>query len=270
MENIKLHNGDCMVGMKNIANKSIDMIACDLPYNMTANHWDQGLNLDDLFKEYMRVIKDTGAIALFGCQPFTTDLIVAGRKWFRYEIIWNKNFGTDFFNANRKPLRTHENILIFYKKQPTYNPQKWMGKPYKRSLSTEYGFIMPSTGTKFERINEYNNTGEHYPRTIVTIERERKTQGLHTTQKPIALIEWLIKTYTNEGDIVMDNTMGSGTAAVACINLKRRFIGWELDQDIFKVAEKRVNDLFSKMDDEEQIHKKNDVLNDCDVNTTDL
>jgi site-specific DNA-methyltransferase (adenine-specific) len=237
MENITLHNGDCIEGMKKIASKSIDMINCDLPYALTDNHWDKPLDLNEVFKEYIRVIKDNGCIALFSCQPFTTDLINAGRKWFRYEIIWDKNIGTDFFNAKVKPLRSHENILIFYKKKPVYNPQKEQGKPYKKREAEECFFS--TIGKNFKRTGEANTDGLRYPKTVL---RYAKEQGKHTTQKPVPLVEWLIKTYTNEGDLVLDNTMGSGTCGVACINLNRRFIGWELDPEIFKVAEKRVND----------------------------
>jgi len=244
MENIKLYNDDCMVGMKSLADESIDMICADLPYGLTGNKWDIPLDLTALFKEYMRIIKDNGCIALFSCQPFTTDVINAGRKWFRYEIIWEKSNGTDFFNVKKKPLRSHENILIFYKNQPKYNPQMEKGKPYKKVHDTEKEGLS-TTGYIFKRRGEVNNTGTRFPKTILKFARE---QGKHTTQKPVPLLEWFIKTYTDEGELVLDNTMGSGTCGVACVNLHRRFIGWELDTKIFEVADKRIKDLFLTTD----------------------
>jgi site-specific DNA-methyltransferase (adenine-specific) len=232
-----LRQGDCLCqinGLSTIDDKSIDMVLCDLPYNMTANHWDKGLDLEALFKQYDRIVKEKGAIVLFGCQPFTTDLINACRKWFRYSLIWNKNHGTDFFMANKKPLRSHEDVLVFSKKGlPLYYPQMNKGKAYSRPGRSRF---MPTTG-KVMYDNACNNKETRYPLTVLNFKRET---GHHTTQKPIALCEWLIKTYTNAGDIVLDNCMGSGTTGVACFNTERRFIGYEKDATYYEVACNRI------------------------------
>jgi site-specific DNA-methyltransferase (adenine-specific) len=234
---IQLFQGDCLgdSGLSTLENKSVDMICCDPPYAITGNEWDTPLDLKKLFYEYLRVIKDNGAIVLFSCQPFTTDLINAGRKYFKYELIWEKSKGTDFLNSKRKPLRNHENILVFAKKQTTYNPQMTQGTPYTRapakmSFHSTIGRFLCKNGKD-------NTTGLRFPKTVLKFAME---QGKHTTQKPVPLIEWLIKTYSNEGDLIVDNTMGSGTTAVACINTGRRFIGWEMDEKYYNIANERV------------------------------
>jgi site-specific DNA-methyltransferase (adenine-specific) len=234
---ITLNQGDCLGedGMKTLANRSVDMICCDLPYGITDNPWDSVLDLSKLFAEYLRIIKDDGAIVLFSCQPFTTDLMNVGRKYFRYELIWSKSKGTDFFNSKKKPLRSHENILVFSKKGTVYNPQMTEGKPYTRKPSD--GTFVSSINKTLKWVGFDNPTGLRFPKTVLEFKRE---QGKHTTQKPVPLIEWLVKTYTNEGDLVVDNTMGSGTCAVACINNDRKFIGWEFDEKIYGVAKARV------------------------------
>lgn len=237
---IELHNEDCLGenGLCKIADKSIDMVLCDLPFGITANHWDCVLPLDKLFEQYNRIIKDNGAIVLFGSQPFTTDLINANRKYFRYELIWEKEQGSNFINANRMPLKSHENMLVFYKKLPTYNPQKIQGKPYKFNQNNTA--LISNIGLKVKRvISTYNADGLRFPKSILKFDRDK---GKHPTQKPVALCEWLIKTYTNEGDLVLDNTMGSGTTGVACVNTKRRFIGYELDPKYFEIATQRLHE----------------------------
>lgn len=241
-----LRLGDCLgeLGLKTLDDKSVDMILCDLPYGITANKWDKALDLEVLFKEYIRVIKDKGAIVLFGNQPFTTDLMNVGRKWFRYELIWSKNYGSDFFNARVKPMKAHENILIFCKKgRPQYFPQMAEGKPYvdKRVAKT----LISSIGGYRGRKSMNNNTGERFPLTVLSFKKE---QGHHTTQKPVPLCEWLVKTYTNEGDLVLDNTFGSGTTAVACKNTGRRFVGWEMDEEYYRVANERISNVIVNQD----------------------
>ena len=232
-----MHHGDCLGvnGMASLADKSVDMICADLPYGTTRNAWDCPLPMDTLFKEYNRVIKDNGAIVLFGSQPFTTDLINANRKYFRYELIWDKHSAANFLNANRMPLKCHENILIFYKRLPTYNPQKVEGKPTKEREGVTH-FI--SHIGKIMKTGGGNILGLFHPKSILSFKKDR---GLHTTQKPVALCEWLIKSYTNEGDLVLDNTMGCGTTAVACLNLNRNFVGWEMDDEYYRIACERVN-----------------------------
>ena len=219
--------------MQEIPDGSIDMILCDLPYGTTYNKWDKVLPLDELWEQYKRVIKKNGCIALHSDMPFTVDLINACRSLYRYELIWHKSNATDFMNANRKPLKAHESIQIFYKSQPTYNPQKTEGKPYSKVRTT----LSPNYHIK-ERIPTVSN-GERYPRTVLNFSNAVKG-GLHPTQKPIELEEWLIRTYTNEGDTVLDNCMGSGTTCVACVNTRRHYIGFEKEEGYFKTAQERI------------------------------
>lgn len=229
---IDLKCGDCLELMKNIPDESIDMILCDLPYGTTKNKWDSVIPLEELWMQYKRIIKDDGAIALFSQMPFTASLVNSNIKMFRYEWIWEKDNGTGFLNANKMPLKIHENIEIFYKKTPVYNPQMRTGfKPYKTFTgrkTTNYG--------DFDRVETKSN-GERYPIDIIKF---KKDSGLHPTQKPVALLEYLIKTYTNEGDVVLDNCMGSGSTGVACINTDRNFIGIELDEKYFNIAKERI------------------------------
>ena len=236
---IQLHLGDCLGenGMRTLQDKSVDMILADLPYNMTLHQWDKALDLEEVFKEYMRVIKDNGAIVLFSCQPFTTDLTIAGRKWFRYELIWSKNYGSDFLSANKKPMKSHENLLVFYKKTPTYNPQMREGKPSCGFKDEGRDETITHMGRKFKRFRKHNPSGMRFPLTVINF---KKDQGKHGTQKPVPLLEWLIKTYTNETELVLDNTFGSGSTAVACKNTNRRFVGWEMEQKYFDVAKERL------------------------------
>ena len=236
----QLLNGDCLELMADVPNKSVDMILCDLPYGKTRNKWDAKIPLDLLWEQYGRVINDNGAIVLFSAEPFTTLLIASNFKMFRYDLIWAKPQGSDFLNANRKPLRSHENICVFYKKQPTYNAQKTTGKPYKAKSGE-------NTSANFGQFNgnhiTENTDGKRYPITVLHFNGEQNNGKLHPTQKPVALLEYLIKTYTNEGDTVLDNCMGSGSTGVACVNTNRNFIGIELDKQYFEIAEKRIKEL---------------------------
>jgi site-specific DNA-methyltransferase (adenine-specific) len=204
MEAIQLHHGDCLGenGMKTLADKSIDMILCDLPFGITCCKWDKRLDLEAVFKEYMRVIKDNGAIVLFSCQPFTTDLIIAGRKYFRYSLVWDKITGSDFLLSKKKPMKAHEDILIFYKKLPTYNVQLTTGTPYKVKWR-ECEYIISANGENtINRPNGIDNKGTRFPTTVLRFKREGKNILKHPTQKPVSLLEWLIKTYTNEGELI--------------------------------------------------------------------
>lgn len=243
MDNIKLYRGDCLEKMRNIDSNSIDMILCDPPYGTTRNKWDSVIPLDKLWDEYKRIIKDNGAIVLFSSEPFTSELILSNLKMFRYDLIWVKTQGSDFLNANRKPLKAHENILVFYKHLPTYNKQYWYSTPYKcsnkkRIHSSNYGTYSTKIGS------EGSEDGKRYPLSVLKFNSEK---GLHPTQKPVALLEWLIKTYTNENDIVLDNCMGSGSTGVACINTNRKFIGIELDDKYFDIAFNRIQDMQNKL-----------------------
>lgn len=220
--------GDTIEVMKNIESKSIDMILCDLPYGHTQNNWDSIIPLDELWNEYNRIIKDNGTIVLTSSGMFTAQLMMSNPKMFKYRMIWEKSKATNFLNAKKQPLRKFEDICVFYKKQPTYNPQMSAGSPYnkgtrKNQLTGSYGLFSPS---------EVKSEGNRYPNDIVyfkTAESEGKVY--HPTQKPVSLGRYLIKTYTNPGDVVLDNTCGSGSFLVAAVLEGRNIIGIELDQD---------------------------------------
>ena len=239
---IDLRKGDCLELMRDIPDKSIDAIIADLPYGMTKNNWDSVLPVDKLWEEYNRIIKDNGAIILFGNQPFSSTLIMSNLKMFRYSLVWEKNKFSDFLNAKRKPMKTHEDILIFYKKQPTYNIQYWYGEPYKRWNTQEAVDKQTNYGNHKLNVSE-SKDGKRLPTTVLKFNRVERPS--HPTEKPIDLMEWLIKTYTNENDTVLDNTMGSGTTGVACINTNRNFIGMELDDKYFEIAKARINEAIT-------------------------
>ena len=229
---IKLYNGDCLELMKEIPDKSIDMILADLPYGTTRNKWDEVLPFNALWKEYERIIKDNGAIVLHSQQPFTSKLIMSNLKIYKYSWVWSKSQVSGFLNAKKQPLREHEDICVFYKKQCTYNPQMTKGKMQLKNTGGD-----SSNYNKFEARPHYSD--EYYPKTILDFPL-RRFKGGHPTQKPVELAEYLIKTYTNEGDTVLDNVMGSGTTGVACKNLNRNFIGIELDETYFNIAKERI------------------------------
>jgi len=231
-----LINGDCLVEMKNIKEKSIDMILCDLPYGMTKNAWDIVIPFDKLWSEYNRIIKDNGAIVLFGSQPFTSLMITSNLTMFRYCLVWEKNKFSDFLNSKRKPMKTNEDIAVFYKKQPTYNPQYWYSTPYTR-WNTQSSVDKQSNYGKHKE-NYVESDGKRLPTTILKFNRVERP--LHPTQKPTELLEWLIKTYTNENDLVLDNCMGVGSCGVSCKNLKRKFYGIELDNKYYEIAKQRM------------------------------
>lgn len=245
---MELKNGDCLELMKEIPNNSIDMILCDLPYGTTSCKWDVIIPFDLLWEQYKRIIKENGAIALFSKQPFTSFLIQSNLKWWRYELIWEKEKGTDFGNSNRKPLNAHESIQLFYKKQPTYNKQMRPGEPYvinrkKNNNNNE------DLNFKSDNRGLYVNKGERTPISVIKISRDNITKGssFHPTQKPVKLCEWLIKSYTNEKDVVLDNCMGSGSTGIACVNTNREFIGYELNKEYFEIAKKRIEDVKIKL-----------------------
>jgi site-specific DNA-methyltransferase (adenine-specific) len=241
---IDLKCGDCLELMKEIPDKSIDMILCDLPYGVTQNKKDISLPFDKLWEQYNRIIKDNGCIALFGQGLFYVDLINSNRKIFRYDLVWNKVLTSGFLNANHMPLRQHEQIAMFYKKQPTYNPQFTQGKPL-HSKGKSYKNKEP----KNQNYGKFNNTEdvragstEKYPTSIISFKKCHPSKSLHPTEKSIECLEWLIKTYTNENEVVLDNCMGSGSTGVACVNTNRNFIGIELDNKYFEIAENRIKE----------------------------
>lgn len=246
MSKYKLLQGDCLELMKKLPDKSIDLIVADLPYAKTHNRWDSVIPFDKLWEQYNRIIKEHGAIVLFGQTDFSAQLIMSNPKMFRYTLVWDKVRTTGFLNAKRMPLRRHEDILVFYKKLPTYNPQmveggapshsrgkKWADKGKVQDSGKVYGkyqhdYDSPSTKTNMK-----------YPTSILQF--SNVVQGnVHPTQKPVNLLEYLIRTYSNPGDIVLDNTMGSGSTGVAAVNTGRNFIGMELEQKYFDVAEERL------------------------------
>ena len=240
-ENIKLHQGDCLEVMKDIPDKSVDMILCDLPYGTTECKWDKFIDNKSMWEHYNRILKESGNIVLFASQPFTTKLIESNPKMFRYEIIWIKTRPTGFTNANYRPMKKHENILIFTKaststagnNHATYNPQGLI-ECERKVKRTSRGYQGERQNSKDEYVSKFTN----YPTSIVEFPSEGKT--VHPTQKPVDLLEYLIKTYSNEGEIVLDNCMGSGSTGVACVNTNRRFIGIELDETYFNIAKERI------------------------------
>ena len=247
-DKVQLYKGDCLEIMKDIPDKSIDMILCDLPYGTTACKWDVIIPFEPLWKQYNRIIKDNGAIVLFGSQPFTSQLIISNPNMFRYELIWDKKIGGAFVLANKRPLPKHENILIFYKKSPTYNPQMTDAKPENiRPINkgTSQSEAIPVAGGVAKSSKSYNKN-KRFPTSILECSSKiaecNPINRVHPTQKPVFLLEWLIKTYTNEGETVLDNCMGSGSTGVACLNTNRKFIGIEKDDKYFDIACNRINE----------------------------
>lgn len=276
-DNIKLYQGDCLEIMKDIPDKSVDMILCDLPYGTTQNKWDSviplndyvlfndkkiekteyymtqalnGLNkkdidsewkknkIDGIWTHYNRIIKDNGAIVLFAQTPFDKVLGNSNLKMLKYEWIWEKTTATGHLNAKKMPMKAHENILVFYKKLPVYNPQKTYGHTPVHSY-TKYQDDGSNYGKTAVGISGGGST-ERYPRSVQVFKTDKQKCALHPTQKPVSLCEFLIKTYTNENDIVLDNTMGSGTTGIACINTNRKFIGIELEENYFNISINRI------------------------------
>lgn len=227
--------------MNGIPDRSIDMILCDLPYGTTDNKIDIPISLDKLWLQYKRIIKDKGVILLFGSEPFSTELRVSNIYWYRYDWIWRKNNSTGFQLANKRPMKQCELISVFFQKQPTYNPQGLI--PYnKTNRRGSFGsnWISGTVGKDGEMsTNEYVQKFTNYPTEVLSFSKDGT---LHPTQKPIELLEYLIKTYTNEGDLVLDNTMGSGSTIVAAINTNRNYIGIELDENYYNIAKTRISE----------------------------
>lgn len=236
MSNINLYQGDCLEEMKEIKDKSIDMILCDLPYGITQNKLDIIIPFEPLWKQYERIIKDNGAIILFAQGVFYIDLVNSNRKLFRYDLVWDKCLVSGFLNAKKMPLRQHEQIAVFYKKLPTYNPQFTQGKPlHSKGIAYTNKEIKNQNYGKFNITDDIRaGSTQKYPTSIIKFQKPHPSITIHRTQKPIELLEYLIKTYTNENDLVLDNCMGSGSTGVACKNLNRNFIGIELDENYLK------------------------------------
>lgn len=237
-----IKQGDCLELMKEIPDKSVDMILCDLPYGITKNKWDKPLDMKKLWGLYERIIKDNGAICLFGQGKFFVELASSNLKLYRYDLVWDKVMKTGFLNARRMPLRVHEQIAVFYKRLPVYNPQYSEGSlirgkkeiVVKEEVNHNYG--------KFVRKKENVRVGQtnRFPSSIIKIAKAPRKVGQHPTEKPIELLEYLIKTYTNEGEVVLDNCMGCGSTVIACIRTNRHYIGYELEQEYYETAKERI------------------------------
>ena len=239
---IDLRQGDCLELMKDIPDKSIDMILCDLPYGTTACKWDIVMPFDKLWEQYNRIIKDNGAIVLFGSEPFSSKLRMSNLKNYKYDWKWLKSRKTGFQMVRKRPLKCYEDILVFYNKQPTYyNTQLIkLEKPINSYRKNgKGGTLLNTIKCQKGRIQEYTN----YNKDTLCFNNEHNINAFHPTQKPVALLEYLIKTYTNEGDTVLDNCMGSGSTGVASINTNRNFIGIELDENYFNIAKERINNI---------------------------
>ena len=239
MECVTLWRGDCLELMKDIPDGSVDLILTDPPYGTTNCRWDTIIPFDPMWEQMKRIIKPNGAICLFGGEPFSSALRMSNIKNFKYDWYWQKTTPTGFLNAKKQPLRNIETISVFYSKQPIYNPQKTHGHKRKVSLAKH-----KQNCKKAEEYNDYNlasyDSTERYPTQTLQFKTDRQKSALHPTQKPVALLEYLIRTYTNEGETVLDFTMGSGSTGVACVNTNRRFIGIELDEGYFNIAKERI------------------------------
>jgi len=242
---IDLRAGDCLELMSDIPNEKVGMILCDLPYGVTKNKWDSVIDLIRLWTQYERIIKPNGCIVLTGQDKFSARLMLSNERLHRYNLIWEKTSPTGHLNAKRMPLRSHEDILVFYKSLPTYNPQKTIGHARKVSTASHKRNSKITTNYGKHGLTTYDST-ERYPKSVLRFATDKQISAIHPTQKPVALFEYLIKTYTNEGEVVLDNCMGSGTTGVACINSNRSFIGMEKDIKYFEIAAERISKLSEK------------------------
>ena len=232
--------GDCLKIMKHITDKSVDMILTDLPYGTTSCKWDTIIPFEPMWNEYKRIIKDNGAIVLTAIQPFTSLLIASNLKMFKYCWYWEKERLTNIAQVKKRAGKTVEECVVFYKKQPTYNPQMIKYDGVKRTNKVKNGVMGKLIDTNTKKVFEYNDTGERYPTQVLKIKRDILTSNLHPTQKPLALIEFFIKTYTNKGELVLDSCVGSGTTCIASMNTNRKFIGIEKDPQYYAVTLERI------------------------------
>lgn len=237
MKTNELMIGDCLELLTHVHDNSIDMVLADLPYGTTRCAWDEVIPFDAMWAQIERVIKPRTAVLLFAQAPFDKKLACSNLDMFRHEWIWEKSHATGFFNAKKMPLKAHENILVFYKKLPTYNPQKTSG--HERKTATKKMIESECYGKEIS-VQEYDST-ERYPRSVLKFSSDKQKSNLHPTQKPIALLEYFLKTYSNEGDTVLDFCMGSGSTGVACKRQNRKFIGIEKNKQYFDIARERIN-----------------------------
>ena len=233
-----IKNADCFDEFKNIKDKTIDLVCVDLPYGQTACKWDSVIDLSKMWDELKRICKEETVYVFFCTTKFGNTLINSNKKWFRYDLVWLKSNSVGFMSAKKMPLRQHEMIYIFYKKWNIYNPQKTKGKPYK-TVASKYNNNIKDYYGQSGRYKTESNNGDRYPLSFIKFNNPKKK--LHRTQKPTDLLEWLIKTYSNENDIVLDFTMGSGSTIEACMNTNRKYIGIEKDKDIYLIAKDRLD-----------------------------
>ena len=231
-----LHLGDCLDIMATIPDASVDAVIADPPYGTTACKWDSVIPFEPMWEQLKRIVKQRAAIVLFGSQPFTSALVMSNPDWFRVSWVWAKPMGTNYLNANRDPMKAHEDIVVFSDGYCTYNPQKTKGVPYASTRGSVGDFVRDKSVGGYRTVSN----GDRYPLTVQNF--NQVFRPVHPTQKPVALLEYLVRTYTNEGDTVLDFTMGSGTTGVACMNTGRKFVGIELDAGYFKIAEKRIEE----------------------------
>ena len=239
MSKIELMKGDCLEMMKSIPDGSVDLILTDPPFGTTKCSWDSVIPFEPMWAELKRIIKPNGAIVLFGAEPFSSLLRCSNIKDFKYDWVWEKSKATGFLNSKRQPLRAHEIISVFYSKPPTYTPQMTEGVAYNKGVRKEQ--TQNDVYGSFDQV-EVKSDGLRFPRSVQYFKTAESEGGFHKTQKPVALLEYLIKTYTQENETVLDFTFGSGSTGVACVNSNRNFIGVELDENYFNIAEKRIQD----------------------------
>lgn len=240
-----LYLGDCLDVMKDITDGSVDMVLCDLPYGTTQNKWDSVIPLDRLWVEYRRICKNDGAMVFTAAEPFMSALVTSNLKDFKYDLVWHKSQAVGHLNARRMPMRTHENIAVFYRRPPSYNPQL-QDKPAENIRPVGRRAATENWGSFGEYAERTIPLGKRYPQSVEKFNNPNHGEaGAHPTQKPVALMEYMIRTYTNEGDTVLDNTMGSGTTGVACANTGRSFIGIERDEKYFETACRRIENSVS-------------------------
>lgn len=243
--------GDCLERLKGLDDKSVDLVLCDLPYGTTDCLHDEVIPFEPLWSFYRRVLNPGGCVVLFGSQPFTSKLVLSNLAWFRYSLVWNKNKCGSPGLAKIRPMKVHEDILVFSPGRTIYNPQMEVGEPYSRRSSNPDGYVGKRNrhGYGLKPKTEFTNTGTRYPKSVLNISRDFSAQQqVHQHQKPVPLLEWLVRTYSNPGDVVLDNAMGSGSSGVACMRLGRRFVGCEIEPGAYDVAERRIREVFKELE----------------------
>ncbi len=243
---VKLINGDCLVSMRRLAAGSVDLVLCDLPYGTTNCAWDEVIPFDALWGQYARVLAPGGCVILFGNQPFTSHMVMSNLPWYKQSLVWDKNKCGSPGLAKIRPMQVHEDVVVFAPGRTVYNPQMELGEPYARESKKAEGYVgrVNNHGYGMKPRTGFTNEGTRYPKSVIRISRDFSAQQqVHPTQKPVPLLEWLIRTYSNEGGVVLDNTMGSGSTGVACVQTQRRFIGIEKDTEYFAIAKDRINQL---------------------------